>query len=134
MSVLLLDTSAVSILFQPDHVLHQRSFEIVAGHQWFISFLTRGELLPWPEVNRWGSARREELNRHIDLCTTLFADEATCVIWASIVAQSRIAGGRSQQPMRGSPRRPVEWDLPLVTADHRDFEHLDALTLIPLTP
>lgn len=28
--------------------------------------------------------------------------------------------------------RHQQWDLPLVTADYRDFEHLDALTLIPL--
>jgi hypothetical protein len=40
---LLLDTNVVSTLFKPDHSLHKRSFEIVAGHQWFISFMTRGE-------------------------------------------------------------------------------------------
>jgi predicted nucleic acid-binding protein len=45
MRVLLLDTNVVSILFKPDHSLHQKCFEIVAGYQWFISFMTRGELL-----------------------------------------------------------------------------------------
>jgi len=26
-----------------------------------------------------------------------------------------------------------QWNIPLVTADYRDFEHLDGLTLIPVT-
>ncbi len=90
MSVLLLDAHVVSILFKPD--LHARSFGIVAGHQWFISFMTRGELVPWPTVNHWGSTRREELTRHVNLCTTLFPDEDTCVGWADVVAESRVAG------------------------------------------
>jgi predicted nucleic acid-binding protein len=51
MSVLLLDTNVVSILFKPDHCLHAQSFGIVAGHQWFISFMTHGELVLWPKVN-----------------------------------------------------------------------------------
>ncbi|MFN7926072.1 MAG: PIN domain-containing protein [Bryobacteraceae bacterium] len=92
MSVLLLDTNIVSILFKPLHTLHRQSFAIVAGHQWFISFMTRGELLLWPSVNQWGSARREELARHVDLCTTLFPDDRTCVVWADIMAESRVVG------------------------------------------
>ena len=67
MRVLLLETNVVSILFKPDHSLHQKCFGIVAGHQWFISFMTRGELLLWPRVSQWGSRRREELTSHIDL-------------------------------------------------------------------
>ncbi len=134
MSVLLLDTNVVSILFKPEHSLHRRSFEIVAGHQWFISFMTRGELLLWPKVNHWGSARREELTRHIDLCTTLFADDSTCVLWAGIMAQSRVAGRPITAADAWVAAAARQWDLPLVTADYRDFEHLDALTLIPLAP
>src|SRR5260370_41738559 len=79
MRVLLLDTNVVSILFKPDHSLHSKCFEIATGHEWFISFMTRGELLLWPIVNRWGPNRREELLKHMNLCTTLFADEQTCV-------------------------------------------------------
>jgi predicted nucleic acid-binding protein len=26
----------------------------------------------------------------------------------------------------------IRWDLPLVTADYRDFEHVRALTLVPV--
>jgi predicted nucleic acid-binding protein len=123
-SLLLLDTNVVSTLFKPDHSLHKRCFEIVVGQQWFISFMTRGELLLWPRVNRWGSSRREELTRHVDLCTTLFPDEDTCDIWTGIMTESRAAG----RPITAADA----WAL--VTADYRDFEHLDSLTLIPVSP
>lgn len=130
MSVLLLDTNVVSVLFKPDHTLHQQSFTTVAGCQWFISFMTRGELLLWPKVNRWGSARREELAKHVDLCTTLFPDEVTCAVWADIMT----VVGRPITPADAwiaSAAR--QFDIPLVTADYRDFEHLDNLTLIPVS-
>jgi predicted nucleic acid-binding protein len=134
MRVLLLDTNVVSILFKPDHNLYKTCFEVAAGSQWFISFMTQAELLLWPRLNRWGAKRREELNRHIGLCTTLLADETTCALWADIMTESQAAGrpvtfrtlGWLRQPSSGT-------SLALVTADFRDFEHLDALTLIPIS-
>jgi tRNA(fMet)-specific endonuclease VapC len=134
MSLLLLDTNIVSILFKPDHSLHRPSFRIAAGHQWFISFMTRGELLLWPRANRWGSTRQEELAKHVDLCTTLFPDDSTCVIWADIMAESRDAGRPITAADAWVAATARQWDLPLVTADYGDFEHLDGLTLIPIPP
>ena len=134
MRVLLLDTNVVSILFKPDHSLHQRCFEIVTGHQWFISFMTRAELLLWPRVNRWGARRREELVNHIDLCTTLFSDEETCMLWADIMLESRVAGRPVTTADAWVAAAARQWDLALVTADYREFEHLGGLTLIPVLP
>jgi predicted nucleic acid-binding protein len=133
-SLLLLDTNVVSTLFKPDHSLHQRCFEIVAGHQWFISFMTRGELLLWPRVNQWGASGREELKRHIDLCTTLFPEEDTCEVWAAIMAESRTAGRPITAADAWVAAAPREWDLALVTRDYRDFEHLDRLTVVLVLP
>ena len=134
MKVLLLDTHVVSILFKPDHPLHEKCFDIVGGSQWFISFMTRAELLLWPRVNQWGSRRREKLEGHIDLCTTLFADEDTCGLWADIMAESQKAGRPMTPPDAWVAAAARQWKLPLVTADYRDFEHLDRLILIPIAP
>ena len=134
MSLLLLDTNVVSILFKPDHPLHLRCFEIVAGEQWFISFMTRSELLLWPKINRWGAARRDELTKHVDLSTTLFPDQDTCLVWTDIVAQSRASGRPITTADAWVAAAALQWDVPLVTADHRDFEHLDNVTLIPVQP
>jgi predicted nucleic acid-binding protein len=91
MRVLLPDTNVVSILFKPDHAFYNKCFGIVAGSQWFISFMTRAELLLWPRVNRCGPKRRLALISHMDLCTTLLPDEGTFWIWAEIMADSRVA-------------------------------------------
>jgi len=133
MRVLLLDTNLVSILFKPGYSLHQKCLRIATGHQWFISFMTRAELLMWPRVNRWGSTRREELIHHIDLCTTLLPDEDTCVFWADIMTESRGAGRPLTAADAWVAAAALQWDLALVTADYHDFEHLNGLTLIPVS-
>lgn len=133
MTALLLDTSVVAILFKPDHSLHRRCLAIVTGHAWFISFITRAELLLWPRVNGWGSRRCDELIHHMDLCTTLLADENTCAFWAGIMADSRAAGRPVPAADAWLAAAAIQWDLPLVTMDYRDYEHLDGLTLIPVS-
>jgi predicted nucleic acid-binding protein len=88
MRLLLLDTNIVSRLFKPDHSLHTKCFRIVTGHQWLISFMTRGELSLWPKLNRWGPERQGKLMSHTGLCTTLLPDETTCVAWADIMTEN----------------------------------------------
>lgn len=105
----------------------------VTGHQWFISFMTRGELLLWPKLNRWGSRRQEELVKHIDLCATLLPDDNTCEAWADVMTASRRSGRTITAADAWVAAAARQWDLALVTADYRDFEHLEGLTLIPLS-
>jgi predicted nucleic acid-binding protein len=64
----------------------------------------------------------------------LFPDENTCALWADIMAESRAAGRPMTVADAWIAAAARQWDLPLVTADHRDFEHLNGLTLIPLAP
>lgn len=127
-----LDTNVVSILFKPDHSRHKKCFGIVDGHQCFISFMTRGELLLWPRVNQWGAERRSKLTAHIDLCTTLLPDDDTCAAWADIMSESRIAGRPLTVADAWVAATARRWSLAPMTADYRDFEHLDGLTLIPI--
>jgi predicted nucleic acid-binding protein len=58
MSVLLLDTNVVSILFNRRHSFREACISAVAGRQLLISFMTRSELLLWPAANNWGESRR----------------------------------------------------------------------------
>jgi len=94
--------------------------------------MTRGELLLWPRVNQWGAERRSKLVSHIDLSTTLLPDEDTCVAWADIMAESRAAGRPLTVADAWVAATARRWGIALVTADYRDFEHLDNLTLIPI--
>jgi predicted nucleic acid-binding protein len=124
----------VSILFKPDSPQHDKCFRIVAGSEWFISFMTRAELLLWPLVNQWGRQRREKLAGHVDLCTTLLPDQNTCAIWADIITESQQSGRPMTVADAWVAAAAKQWDLALVTADHRDFEHLGGITLIPILP
>jgi len=105
---------------------------MVGESQWFISFMTRAELLLWPRVNRWGPKRRAELISHMDLCTTLFPDEGTFGISADIMAESLCAGRTVAASDAWIAAAARQWDLALATTDYHDFEHLDRLTLLPI--
>ena len=132
MRVLLLDTNIVSILFKPDHALHAKCVGLASDNQLFISFMTRAELLLWPRQNQWGPKRAEELLKHVELCTTLFPDEETCVHWVGVVSESRLAGRPLTTADAWIAATARQWDLPLITTDYRDFEHLLGLTLVPV--
>jgi tRNA(fMet)-specific endonuclease VapC len=132
MSPLLLDTNIVSILFKPHHPQRAACVELLGDHQVFISFMTRAELLLWPARGSWGERRYRDLRTHLDLYTTLYTDAETCERWVEISIRSRRAG----RPMSAGDiwiaATALQWQLPLVTANHRDFDHLDDLVLIPV--
>ena len=67
MSVLLVDTNVVSILFNRNHSLRQSCIDVVKGHELVVSFMTRAELSLWPVVNKWREARRGALEQHVAL-------------------------------------------------------------------
>ncbi len=48
MSVFLLDTSVVSILFKKNHSLNPMCERLLLGHQLAISFMSLAELSLWP--------------------------------------------------------------------------------------
>jgi tRNA(fMet)-specific endonuclease VapC len=90
------------------------------------------ELALWPKQNHWGPRRAAELQKHMELFTTLFADEHTCRHWADIASDSRSAGHAMTTADAWIAATTIQWDLPLVTVDYRDFEHIRALTLVPV--
>lgn len=132
MKPVLIDTNIVSILFKSDHPLRATCLEILADRQLFLSFMSRAELLLWPKVNNWGPRRTGELRSRVDLCTTLYADAETCEHWVEISTRCRKSG----RPMSAGDiwiaATALHWSMPLVTANHRDFDHLAGLTLVPV--
>jgi predicted nucleic acid-binding protein len=132
MRPILLDTNIVSYLFLPQHALYQKCIDEIGDRYCCISFMTRGELLLWPKANRWGAERQARLFQHFKKYTTLFPDEDTCVVWADIMAESRQMGRPIEAADAWVAATAKRWDLALMTADHRDFNHLSGLTLIPI--
>jgi predicted nucleic acid-binding protein len=132
MSVLLVDTNVVSILFNRRHSLRQACVGAVAGHQLLISFMTRAELLLWPVANNWGEPRCTALPQHMALYLTVYPDERTCAIWAEMVDQSRRIGRRIQPADAWIASAARQWDCPLVTTDFRDYAAINDLNVVPI--
>lgn len=132
MTVLLLDTNVVSILFNRNHGLRQYCMEAVAGSHLSISFMTRAELLLWPAANNWGESRRSTLADHLTLYTTLYPDELTCDFWVRIVDRCRRAGQPIQTADAWIAATALRWRIPLVTNDFRDYEAIDDLEIVPI--
>ena len=86
--------------------LQPKCLEAVAGNQLVMAFMTRAELLLWPNTNSWGSNRTAALSKHIELYTCLYLDQGPCEIWSEIVG--------------------------LVTADFGDYAAIPELAEIPI--
>jgi predicted nucleic acid-binding protein len=132
MNALLLDTNVVSILFNRKHRLRQTCIDAVAGHQLVISFMSRAELLLWPEANNWGAARRSALEQHMALYLTLYPDERACALWSQVVDQCRRAGQRIQAADAWIASAAVQWSCPLVTTDFKDYAAIDDMDVVPI--
>lgn len=132
MSVLLVDTNVVSILFNRRHSLRHACIEAVSGRQLLMSFMTRAELLLWPSANNWGELRRTALEQHMALYLTVYPDERTCAIWAEVVDQCRRVGRRIQTAEAWIASAARQWDCPLVTTDFHDYAAIDDLNVVPI--
>src|SRR5260370_30288627 len=121
MSVLLVDTNVVSILFNRRHSLRQACIEAVAGNELVISFMTQAELLLWPAANNWGEARRSALDQHMAVYLTLYPDERACSIWSAVVDRCRRAGQPIQTADAWIASAARQRGCPLVTTDVGDY-------------
>ena len=132
MSALLPGTNIVSILFNKNHRLRDTCLAAVTGHELAISFMSRAELLLWPEANFWGEHRRSSLLQHLSLYATLYPDEVTCSIWVEIVTDCRRIGRPVQTADAWIAAVARQWNLPLITTDIKDFKGIHALDLITI--
>ena len=132
MSVYLLDTNVVSILFKQSHPLNAKCERLLLGHQLAISFMSRGELLLWPRLNQWGPERTTLLQDHLELYTTLFPDERTCELWSEIVAKCRSSGRPLATADAWIAAIARQWDIPLATTDYKDYGPVEDLSLVAI--
>lgn len=123
------DTDVFSYSFKGDS--RGRSFErSYSDRDPCVSFMTVGELYRWSIAHNWGVARHAALVQAISRCVVLRYDQETARIWASIaVARARIG-----RPIGCGDcwiaACAVRNELPLVTNNPSDYEHIDALKLL----
>ncbi len=94
--------------------------------------MTLAELLVWPKLNRWGIARETSLRNYLTDFVTLFPDEQTCEILSGLKLLSRKSGRPISEQDAWIAATALRFQIPLITRNHRDFNFIDELELIPV--
>jgi tRNA(fMet)-specific endonuclease VapC len=126
MNRVLVDTSVVSYLFK-GHSLAAHYREHMRNRLLAVSFMTRAELYRWPLERGWGEPRITSLLSHLSAYVVLPPDERMSWTWARIMSKK----GRPIAVGDGwIAATAVRHDLPLVTHNPRNFQHVDGLSII----
>ncbi|HEV3085284.1 MAG TPA: PIN domain-containing protein [Gemmataceae bacterium] len=95
-----------------------------------ISFMTVAELDEWAERRRWGEARRERLEKHLQRFAVYFADRHLCRLWAEV----RVGAERQGRPIDKADAwvaaTAVGLGVPLVTNNPGDFAGVQGLRIL----
>lgn len=129
MSPVLVDTDVVSFIFKKDS--RARLFRRhLTGQSLVISFMTLAELHAWALQHRWGSARREQLTRHLNQYLIHYADEMLCERWAEVDQQTRRQGQRILCADGWIAATALLLSIALVTHNPSDYAAVRDLTLL----
>src|SRR5438093_11725692 len=127
---LVVDTDVASFLFRDDDTRGDLYRPHVAGQGLAISFMTLAELRLWPVLNRWGAARRRDLEAHVRQFTVIHSDEDLTRWWASTRAAAQRKGRRIRVADAWDAATALLYRVPLVTHNAGDFAGVPGLTII----
>jgi predicted nucleic acid-binding protein len=129
MALVVVDTDVVSFRFKKDTRARLYRRHLV-GRQALITFMTLAELHAWAIELRWGSARREELARHLSQYEVFYPDSALCGLWADVWVHARSKGKKIESADAWIAATALALDVPLVTHNPRDFAVVEGLTIL----
>lgn len=134
MNVILLDTNIVSFLFKGDS--RAKSYApYLQGQRLAISFMTVAELYQWAAIRRWGTRRIKQLEQTLMTnYTVLSFDVALCQKWGELRAKRRAIGKPISPEDAWVAATALQYDLPLITHNPKDFERIPGLEIITTVP
>lgn len=133
MEVVLLDTNIVSELFRRKGEFSLHCAEIVSKYEIAsICFLTLAELLVWPKLNQWGPSRFRTLREYLADFPAIYPDDTTCEVYSEVRLISKQLGRPMSDGDSWIAAVALQYKIPLLTRNHRDFNFLDDLELIPI--
>lgn len=124
----LVDTGVVSILFRGDGRA-QFYEEHIAGRRLVVSFQTLEELYLWPIRNNWGTRRRNELQRHLEMYEVIWPNLELVRLSAELRNERERAGRRLNTADAWIAATALMLDCPLAYHD-RDFDGIPGLPVI----
>ncbi|HKQ76716.1 MAG TPA: type II toxin-antitoxin system VapC family toxin [Blastocatellia bacterium] len=130
MKALIVDTNVASFIFKGDtraDLYTPHLADAVPG----ISFMTLAEMEQWSILRNWGAQRHAEMLRFIkEEFVVVNSDEALCRKWAEVRGATARAGRHIEVSDAWVAATALLYDMPLVTHNPADFEHLSGLTVI----
>jgi len=129
MNTVLLDTNIVSFILKQD--TRQKLYEPhVRGQILALSFMTVAELYQWATFYQWGLRRVTELEQILARHVILPFDIELCRTWAKVRAERRNVGLPISSEDAWVAATAVWYNLPLITHNPKDFQHINNLTVI----
>lgn len=102
----------------------------VKGKTPAISFVTLGELRFWGYKNKWGTARREDLDGRLRSVIIVPYDDAVCDVYAQLKAEMQANGKAIADNDLWIAACAVRHSITLITHNRKHFENVPRLKLI----
>ena len=133
MSLVLLDTDVVSYLIKGDSRTVQYEPHLI-GKESSVSLMTVAELFQWALIRRWSERRTADLERYIlRTHTILTIDMTTTRPWAQTRAAAHLRGKAISPQDAWIAAAALQYNLPLLTHNLADYEHVEGLNLVRLS-
>ena len=126
---IVLDTDAASRLQKES--LPDGHKELLEGEQLAISFVTVGELYKGAYKAQWGAARVTRLDNWLGRALVLEYEPSVGRVWGFISAEVERIGRPVLANDLWVAACCLAHDMPLMTFNRRDFEHVPDLRLLP---
>lgn len=125
----LIDTNIISYGFKQDTRIEPYK-PILEKHTLFISLISVAELYFWAETRGWQRRQRQHLAQYIGQYEVLPINDQLCKLWAYTRAVSRSYGHQISPNDAWIAATALQFDLPLVTHNPKDFRPVENLRLI----
>lgn len=123
------DTDVVSFLFK-NHTLAPAYQTILAGRPLAVSLITLAEIEYGMEAKNWGSARRDAMRRFLEPFTPLLPEADTARIWARVKSACERKGRPITFADAWIAAAVLQWNMPLVTHNAKDYRAVEKLTVL----
>ena len=131
MADLVVDTDVVSFGFRQDTRYVSFYGPAIQSHRAVISFMTVAEMRYGALNRNWGQKKTESLHRYLSQRYVQYGvTDEMCLRWAALIHDSKQQGRVLKPADAWIAGTALELDLPLVTNNARDFQHLPHLQLI----
>ena len=127
---ILLDTNIISFAFKGD-TRSQNYLSYLAGKKLLISIVTIAELRLWTIVHNWQDKRIQTLETYLRAnYTPVNLSDEICTQWAHIQADTRAMGRPINANDCWIAATALQYNLPLVTHNPKDFAPIANLQLV----